>query len=55
MPMRRTKTDSGDALDTRWWSLVIDENLKVNTIRNGSCGDPLLARDVPRIVRAFAT
>jgi hypothetical protein len=42
-----------DTLDTRWWSLVLDEHLKVHTIRNGSCGDPLLARDVPRIVRAL--
>ena len=42
-----------DTLDTRWWSLVLDGNLKVDTIRNGSCGDQLLARDVPRIVRAL--
>lgn len=42
-----------DALDTRWWSLVLDENLKVHTIRNGSCGDPLLAQDVPRIIGAL--
>src|SRR5262249_36773409 len=41
-----------DLLDTRWWSLVLDDELKVDTIRNGSCGDPLLAQDVPRIVRA---
>jgi hypothetical protein len=42
-----------DMLDTRWWSLVLDEHLNVHTIRNGSCGDPLLARDVPRIVFAL--
>jgi len=33
--------------------MVLDDDLKVHTIRNGSCGDPLLARDVPRIVRAL--
>jgi len=42
-----------DLHDTRWWSMVLDDDLKVHTIRNGSCGDPLLARDVPRIVRAL--
>ena len=42
-----------DALDTRWWSLELDEDQKVRTIRNGSCGDPLLAQDVPRIVCAL--
>jgi hypothetical protein len=40
-------------LDTRWWSLVLNGDLKVSTIRNGSCGDPVLTRDVPRIVRAL--
>lgn len=42
-----------DSLETRWWSLVLDRNHKVDTIRNGSCGDPLLTRDVPAIVRAL--
>lgn len=42
-----------DSLDTRWWSLVLDDNLKVHTIRNGSCGDALLTEDVPRIVCAL--
>lgn len=42
-----------DLRETRWWSLVLDGDLKVHTIRNGSCGDPLLAQDVPRIVRAL--
>jgi hypothetical protein len=42
------------ALDTRWWSLVLDRQLKVSTIRNGSCGDPVAKADVPRIVRALA-
>jgi len=41
------------AARTRWWSLVLDERLKVDTIRNGSCGDPIETRDVPRIVRAL--
>ncbi len=42
-----------DSLETRWWSLVLDRNHKVDTIRNGSCSDPLLKADVPRIVQAL--
>jgi hypothetical protein len=42
-----------DSLQTRWWSLVLDRNRKVDTIRNGSCGDPLHTADVPVIVRAL--
>ncbi|MHB8873349.1 MAG: hypothetical protein ACYC8T_06650 [Myxococcaceae bacterium] len=42
-----------DSLDTRWWSLVLDAEHKVYTVRNGSCGDALLQRDVPRIIRAL--
>lgn len=42
-----------DSLETRWWSLVLDRSHKVDTIRNGSCSDPLLRRDVPRIMRAL--
>src|SRR5262245_32002575 len=42
-----------DALETRWWSLVLNESLKVNIIRNGSCGDPILTQDVPRIISAL--
>jgi len=42
-----------DSLDTRWWSLVLDRNHKVFTIRNGSCGDRIERSDVPRIVRAL--
>ena len=42
-----------DSLETRWWSLVLDRQLKVDTIRNGSCGDPLRTADVPRIVSAL--
>jgi hypothetical protein len=41
------------ALDTRWWSLVLDGNHKVETIRNGSCGDKLTMADVPRIISAL--
>ena len=40
-------------LDTRWWSLVIDRNHRVETIRNGSCGDPVRTEDIPRIIRAL--
>ena len=43
-----------NALDTRWWSLVLDRQCKVTTIRNGSCGDALTKADVPRIIRALA-
>ena len=42
-----------NALDTRWWSLVLDRQCKVSTIRNGSCGDALTKADVPRIIRAL--
>jgi hypothetical protein len=42
-----------DSLETRWWSIVLDRGGKVDTIRNGSCGDPLRTADVPRIVRAL--
>jgi hypothetical protein len=42
-----------DSLETRRWSLVLDRQHKVNTIRNGSCGDPLVTRDVPRILQAL--
>jgi hypothetical protein len=42
-----------DSLETRRWSLVLDRNHRVDTIRNGSCGDPLVTADVPRIVCAL--
>ena len=43
-----------DSLETRWWSLVLDRRShKVNTVRNGSCGDPLRTQDVPRVVSAL--
>ncbi len=45
--------DGKDALDTRWWSLVLDRQFKVETIRNGSCGDKVTTADIPRIIRAL--
>lgn len=51
--LARTAWGSKDALETRWWSLVLDRELKAYTVRNGSCGDKLLAVDVPRIMRAL--
>jgi hypothetical protein len=43
-----------DSLETRWWSLVLDRGThKVNTVRNGSCGDALRTQDVPRVVAAL--
>lgn len=51
--LARTVWDGKDSLDTRWWSLVLDANHRVAMVRNGSCGDPLLAADVPRIVQAL--
>jgi hypothetical protein len=51
--LARQVWEGKDALDTRWWSLVLDRSHKVFTIRNGSCGDPILKADVPRIIRAI--
>ncbi|MEO5768962.1 MAG: hypothetical protein ABIS92_11485 [Polyangia bacterium] len=51
--LARQAWEGKDALDTRWWSLVLDDDHKAFTVRNGSCGDPLLPSDVPRIVRAL--
>lgn len=51
--LARTVWAGKESLDTRWWSLVLDANHQVATIRNGSCGDPLLTADVPRIVQAL--
>lgn len=39
--------------DARWWSLVLDDEVKAYTVRNGSCGDPVRPGDVPRIARAL--
>src|SRR2546423_14969943 len=51
--LARQAWDRKDALETRWWSLVLDENHKAFTVRNGSCGDPVTAADVPRIIKAL--
>ena len=51
--LARQAWEGKDSLDTRWWSLVLDGNHKVFTIRNGSCGDRIESGDVPRIVRAL--
>lgn len=51
--LARQVWDAKDSLDTRWWSLVLDGDNKVFTIRNGSCGDKILKADVPRIIRAL--
>ncbi len=42
-----------DALETRWWSMVLDGEAKAYTIRTGSCGDRVTRHDVPRIMRAL--
>jgi hypothetical protein len=51
--LARQAWEGKDSLDTRWWSLVFDDDHKVFTVRNGSCGDALLRADVSRIVRAL--
>jgi hypothetical protein len=51
--LARTAWSSKDALDTRWWSMVLGPDGKAFTIRNGSCGDALTTADVPRIVAAL--
>lgn len=51
--LARTAWQSKDALETRWWSLVLGLDGKAYTVRNGSCGDALLTEDVPRIVKAL--
>src|SRR6185503_2422796 len=51
--LARQAWEGKDSLDTRWWSLVLDDEHKVFTIRNGSCGDKILRADVPRIIQAL--
>jgi hypothetical protein len=51
--LARAAWDGKDALETRWWSMVLDPEGKAHIIRNGSCGDKVLTADVPRIVRAL--
>ncbi len=51
--LARQAWESKDARETRWWSMVLDAEGKAFTVRNGSCGDRLLAADVPRVVAAL--
>ena len=51
--LARTAWQSKDALETRWWSMVLDREGRAYTIRNGSCGDALTTADVPRVVTAL--
>jgi len=51
--LARTAWNGKDALETRWWSMVLDGDGKAFTVRNGSCGDTLATADVPRIVAAL--
>ncbi|HEY5923272.1 MAG TPA: hypothetical protein VIV11_16445 [Kofleriaceae bacterium] len=51
--LARTAWNSKDALETRWWSLVLDGQGKAYTVRNGSCGDSVTTADVPRIMQAL--
>ena len=51
--LARTAWGGKEALDTRWWSMVLDSGGKAYTIRNVPCGDSVTAADVPRIVRAL--
>ena len=51
--LARAAWDGKDALETRWWSMVIDGQGKAHTIRNGSCGDAVTKADVPRIMSAL--
>ena len=41
------------SLDTRWWSLVLSPDQKINTVRNGSCSDPLNTADIPKVMQAL--
>ena len=51
--LAREAWGSKDALDTPWWSLVLDRDHKVGTVRNGSCGDRLSTADAPAVARAL--
>jgi hypothetical protein len=51
--LARQAWEGKDCLETRWWSLVLDGEHQVFTIRNGSCGDSITRADVPRIIRAL--
>lgn len=51
--LARTGWGPKESLATRWWSLVLSDENKVYTVRNGSCGDTLTKEDVPRIKAAL--
>jgi hypothetical protein len=51
--LAREAWGSKDALQTRWYSLVLDPELKAFSVRNGSCGDRLTTADVPQVCRAL--
>lgn len=51
--LAREAWQSKDALETRWWSMVLDGDGKAHIIRNGSCGDKVLTADLPRIICAL--
>ena len=51
--LARAAWNGKDALETRWWSMVLDGQGKAYTIRNGSCGDVVTTADVPRILSAL--
>lgn len=51
--LARTAWSGKDALETRWWSMVLDSQGKAFTIRNGSCGDAVTTADMARIVSAL--
>lgn len=51
--LARTAWGGKESLETRRWSLVLNREHRVDTIRNGSCGDPLVRADVPRIAAAL--
>ena len=53
--LARQAWQSKDAIETRWWSLVLDPNGKAYTVRNGSCGDALTTADVPRVTAALVS
>jgi hypothetical protein len=50
--LARTAWGSKDAIETRWWSMVLDAH-GAYTIRNGSCGDTITKADVPRVIAAL--
>lgn len=52
--LARTAWGRKDALETRWWSLVLDRaHRRATLVRNGSCGDAVTPDDVPRITAAL--